>query len=326
MNISINKIINSYIFFSFFLIFFFSPFHNFNIWEQVLFLRGTELKLGDIFSQAHFLRYILVLPIFFISELFSQDIDAVFKVVCTFNLALITKNCISLSSFYLNKNIGLITSFYILVFIIISAFMNGRIVFSFLGYSYLLLSLHKWEASKVTDIRFIYNIFLSLMLCSVSTGTFLSCIILLTIWMISSSIFKRKKFFIRLYMLVLFLLLSPIIILYLSKNIIFYGGGLEGFINMLNHGAGALFSELGLEILILLIINSSLILIIFALFFNIHGIYRLQALIIFTSLFAGLYGYSTLALSLIPISLFLLITLVKTLKFFEQQHSYKLYD
>jgi len=310
--INIEHFRNLFFSFSVFIfVFFISPFHQFNLWNQVIELRGINIQFIDILTQAHFLRYLLVYPAFFLSDFTSIDANVFFQIICFINIFLATLNCISIYKFYEKNNEFIAVFFFTFLFIFMSGFMNGRITFSFLGFSYLILAIHKWERQKNSNFLFIIKTLISLFLCSVSTGTFLSCIILLVAWMLFYS--NRKKGILNFYFILLFVIISPVIYLYLFKNINFYGGGLEGFINMLQHGMGFIFYIVEFNILILMLLNVIiLILLLLPLYFS-YNKYRLLFLMIATSLFAGLFGFSTLTLSIIPFSVFILLMITRYL-------------
>tara|TARA_Y100000385_G_C13073506_1_gene630233 strand:- start:1037 stop:1936 length:900 start_codon:yes stop_codon:yes gene_type:complete len=288
-----------------------SPIHDFNLWSQVIELRGTQMYFTDILTQAHFLRFFLVYPIFYFSDILNIDAEFLFKITCFINLSLITLNCIFTLKFYEKNNLLFITLFFCSLFICISAFMNGRIIFSFLGFSYFVLSLHKWEFYKINDTSLLLKIFISLFLCSVSTGTFLANVIVLFSWMFFY--FGRKKGMINIYLLSLLISLSPIIYLYLFKNINYYGGGFTGFLNMLDHGLGFIFYLVDLDVLLLLVLNILIAGFLTVFFYFRAKKFQLLSLIILNTTFAGFFGFSTLTLALIPLSIFLLAFLVNYL-------------
>ena len=303
-------------------LFLFSPLHEFLLWDQVVTIRGIELKFIDLFSQAHFLRYLLVLPIYLMSDLANIDANILFNTISFFNLSLITLNCIFISQFYIKKNYTLVTIFFTILLILVSSFMNGRIIFSLLGYSYLLLSVHRWESFIISNSRFMINTLISLFLCSVSTGTFLSCIIFLVSWMLIYSNY-RKKGVINIFFTLFLILLSPVIYLYTLKNILFYGGGFSGFINMFQHGLGQIFHMIEYDTLVLLLFETVILSAVFIVMYLNMKDARLLLLILLTSFISGLFGYSTLSLTLIPISLVIIIFLVKSLSHLLPKHNYK---
>ena len=56
----------------------FSRFYEFKLWSQVNILRGTSPD-PILISNAHFLRYLLVYPIFITADVFNLDADKVFS-------------------------------------------------------------------------------------------------------------------------------------------------------------------------------------------------------------------------------------------------------
>ena len=288
-----------------------SQFHSFSLWPQVTELRGSSINYIDILSQAHFLRYLLVLPIFKISDLLSADADFVFKIVCFFNLILITINCSNILKFYRTKNQILVNILFSFFFIFLSAFMNGRIIFSFLGFSYFLLAIHQWELYKISNLVLLFKILIGLFLSSVSTGTFLSTTIVLCAWLVLYQ--GKPKGFLSLYIFITLLLISPILTLYLLKNVNYYGGGFSGFINMLDHGIGVIFLSVTLDILILMLMIIFMLGVIFLPIYLKSGKYKLLILVTISTLFAGLFGFSTLTLSIVPMTVLILLFLLNQL-------------
>ena len=70
----------------FFILFLLSPIHDFNLWSQVIELRGTQMYFTDILTQAHFLRFFLVYPIFYFSDILNIDAEFLFKITCFIRL------------------------------------------------------------------------------------------------------------------------------------------------------------------------------------------------------------------------------------------------
>ena len=293
------------------LMFEFSTLHSFNLWSQVTYLRGADLDSSYI-SQAHFLRYLLVLPIFLASDYLNLEADLIFRAACFTIIFFIVRNCITIIKFYSQKNIILFIISYSFLFLAMATFMNGRMVFSFLGFSYLVIIIHQWDIRKIENIGLFLRFLPALFLCSVSTGVFLSCIV--SIFTFSIFPTKRKKRYYYIYVSLFLAALSPLISLYLFKNIDFYGGGFAGLINMLNHGAGAVFHQFG-SVVTTLILLISMISILFCGLIYIHSRTR-KLLLLFasTSLICGLFGYSTLTMSIVPLSAILLLTTMDTLK------------
>ena len=291
-----------------FIAFLFSPAHDFELWSQVTYLRGRSLNasyLGD----AHLLRYILVLPIFLMSDIYNIDANSIFRFVCFLNIFLITCNCITITRFYNNKNGALFVFAFGLFFLFLSIFMNGRMLFSFVGYSYLLSLFHRWNYGEINNLGLYTRFLPALMLCSVSTGTFLLCIVSIIVFSFGQSQRSKKIYF--LYLVFFVSVLSPLIMLYLFKNINFYGGGFNGFLNMLNHGVGTIFHTFDVLVTMLLVGNLLLLIILMGIIYFKTKTYKFLILFATTGVLCGLFGYSTLSMSIIPIYIVFLLSLVE---------------
>lgn len=287
----------------------FSSVHDFHLWSQVTFLQGSTPDFSRIYTQAHFLRYLLVYPIFVAGDTFSLDTNEIFNALCFVMLFYISKNCVKTSQYYLKYNVLVSALFFTFIFVTVSAFMNGRILFAFLGFSYLIVTVHRWELHRLGNRGLFIRLFIVLLLCSVSSGTFLLCIIFLLAWSVVT--IQRRKKALYPYIALLMIVLGPIISLYIFKNADFYGGGVAGVVNMLQHGAGIIFYTVDLDLLILTCIN-----LIFFLFFSVvlylHAKnHQLLLGFLGCSIVCGLFGFSTLSLGIIPFSILFILVLEK---------------
>jgi hypothetical protein len=139
------------------------------------------------------------------------------------------------------------------VFVGLSLFMNGRLSFAFLGMALLLYVLVRRGLGRASNLRTVVWFPLVLWLASVSSGTFTVALGTMTVWVVTL-LFTRYPS-VRLRDAVLLaplaagaLALSPLVLLYVRKNVDFHGGGLQGFFNMLNHGPGMVIAMVGPEI------------------------------------------------------------------------------
>jgi hypothetical protein len=288
----------------------FSGVHEFNLWPQVNILRGTSPKFIDILSQAHFLRYLLVYPIFIAADIFNLDANKIFSFFGFFMLFFIVKNCTKMVKFYVNNNEIFFLVWFSFIFLVLAMSMNGRIIFAFYGLSYLLVSLHRWERYEHTNLGLFLRIFPALFFCSVSTGTFLACLLGLMFWSIIFVNRSKRRF--NVYFVALGVVVSPVATLFLLKNVNFYGGGIGGLFNMLNHGAGKIFYSIDLLSLVLLILIIVHIIFFAMLLLLYLEKYRLLIIFTVTSAFAGLFGYSTLSLGVIPASVLSILFLTSS--------------
>jgi len=289
----------------------FSTLHDFHLWPQVTLLRGTELDFSALLVRAHFLRYLLVYPIFLSADSFGLEADAIFNVICFFMLFFVTRNCVKTTQFYVSKNVVFLVFFFTFLFLTLSIFMNGRIIFAFCGFSYFLLSIHQWESYQIKDFGVVKRILISFFLCSVSTGAFLLCVICLLLW--STIVIQRPKGRLRAYTAILIAILSPLILFYIMKNVIFYGGGISGLFNMLNHGAGVLLYNLSLDLAWLVFFNFIILFYFSLIVFQHAKRYYLLFIFIIASMFGGLFGFSTLSLGIIPVSIISITIFLKSL-------------
>lgn len=294
--------------FFFLLIFSYLGIISFGLWQQVIDLRGAEIS-SIPFLQPHFLRYLLVLPIFLLSNFLSIEADLIFNLVAIILILVIVGNVSRIAILLLPAKIKKkyqINIFIFILMIMVAVFMNGRILFSMAGLSLILLSILKWENSYSSSLKLFISLIFGVFLCSVSSGTFLSSIAIITTWAILLR--QKKSIFILISLLIFILSVSPLLSVYLMKNIDFYGGGFEGFLNMLNHGMGSIFFYAGKESSIF-IITFLLILSLFCLMaLSYLRRYRLILSCILISIMGGFFGYSTMMQGLpILISMFAIL-------------------
>jgi len=216
-------------------------FKLFHLWSQVEYIHNNGgLGLLDIFSHAHWLRYHLVLPVYSLSEILGVDSSIVFSFMCL--------GFIVFMSFVLTRLIALdmkvepLQPFLLLgflsFFILISMFMNGRLIFGFLSVSFLLVFLK--------FIGGVYNLYYGTLLmlftgllAGVSSGVFLSvisamclCVCIFLIIDLLNGRLKRHYLIYFSYLLV-GLVFLPIALVMIGKNILFYN---DGVVAMTAHG------------------------------------------------------------------------------------------
>jgi hypothetical protein len=221
----------------------------------------------------HSVRLLVAYPGYILSKLLDISLDQGFTYYGTLLFMLLY---LVLTNIYdkLQHAKNILPSYvkYILMLIplgILPLIMNGRMLLAFLGYALLinfLVDFYKGN-NKVTIIL-LFKIFISLILTMVSSGAMTVAILFLIsmVYSINSKNILNKKFIKK--AVVLLIVLAPIInklfnyfLLMLNRNIIYFGGGFQGFVNMLNHGLGRIFM-LKKFILVLAAIIGSLILII----------------------------------------------------------------
>lgn len=281
----------------------------FELWSQVLFLKGTSLMDINIYEEVHFLRYALVFPIFLLSDAYGLNYDYLFSILCSILIIVISLN-ISLIAKYLlcqsriNYKIFLIA---IITMVSMSILMNGRMLYAMTGFSFLVLNVIRWENQKRIKVaRVVVVLVVGVFLSSVSSGTFLVSNAFLFLWLIMRGI-KRVPFSIIMAILLVEVLLLPITMLYFLKNVDYFGGGVEGVYHMLKHGVGIIiysFDSL-LDVLYIAIILVCAVYMI-KLYFKANG-EQPVLIAISTAFFGGVFGFSTLLVAM-PVIIALLIT------------------
>ena len=100
--------------------------------------------------------------------------------------------------------------------------------------------------------------------------------------------------------------------MYLIKNVNFYGGGITGFVNMLNHGTGKIFYGLDQASLVLFIFILVFLTIFLVGFYLRSKRYQLLYTFVASSIIGGLFGYSTMFMGIIPGLVLLRVFSLKT--------------
>lgn len=289
---------------------------SFELWPQVYYFRGAwegvNVLTIDPMAEPHLIRYMLVWPIFTISDYLTVDSDFIFSLCCIFIIYFLSMNIASIATFtFFDKekccDVAILIS--LTSILILSSFMNGRILFAMLGFSLIVLSIIRYELDTLSSRKMFFYIFSGYFLCSVSSGTFLVAIFFTLSWFLIG--IKRKRT-LEMYLsyLILIALISPLIYVSLINNIDFYGGGFYGLINMLHHGAGIVFYRVGEFMFYPLIIMCILAIILALWLLHVLPNLRVILLAIYASILGGAFGFSSFAVGLpIIISLFLFCTL-----------------
>lgn len=268
--------------------------HRFKLWPQVTTLWEGGFKLVDVLSHPHGLRYLLIYPIFLVSSNSGVHYDLIFSVIACFLIAAIFL-MIVLTTMNIKGNIDkkvLIVFFFLFV---IAVNMNGRLVFALLGSSIFLYIVY----SKLSGLSFYFLSFFSFLLSSVSSGTlsvFLSWFILY--W----TFFKNKSITENVIggtaCVLFFYFIFDFIVLFVKKNIDYFGGGGDGIVNMLSHGPGRLFL-IDIDIAVLVFFNLISLFFLMLVFLVVLGLNIFSSITIMTLLFLsfgiafGMFGFST---------------------------------
>ncbi len=219
---------------------------TFLIWGQITALIGQspiDLALG---GNLHVLRYTVILPVLIVAKALGMPPDTLFGyavfasvVGASWLLARSVAMAQGRPPEYWDRYFPIPFGFLALL----SLNMNGRIAFAMLGFALLLAGQTAWVARRSSAFQVGWRQVVGLWLMSVSSGTFLVGLLSVGAFSLLAGLrhaprIPRRDW--RLFRLGagLVLLLLPLGGLFLKKNVDFFGGGMEGFVKMLAHGAG----------------------------------------------------------------------------------------
>lgn len=237
---------------------------SFKLFPQVRILLGENpfdlIRRGH----PHGFRYLISYPAVLMSKAFNMDIDAAYTIYCLVAFAfmgtMLIKTCDRIIKFneYASLNIlkGVLLATEI---IILSVFMNGRLVLAYTGFSIILYVLTgiMIKESKFNIINMIV-LSVAIVLTTVSSGTMMVAIFE-TILIIFLYMMKEKKFkevgVICMIMLPFIAKFGVYVIKMIKKNLDYFGGGVSGFFKMTSHGLGEITLTKVLVISIVVIIG-----------------------------------------------------------------------
>jgi len=259
----------------------------------------------------HSVRYLVSYPAVLITHFFNTDINSSYTYYCIILLSIMMMNVQDVVNL-IKKDKGISNALVlrgmvgILPIILLSSLMNGRLVPAFAGMSMILKEMTGlFFLKKKLDTRLLIIVFFGFFITTVSSGTMMvaagEIVACLVIYMIK---FRRQG-----TLLFFSIIFSPIlyvagkyIIFMTNRNILYFGGGLEGFIKMLNHGFGRLFHYTPLIILtfcVLMIFFLSIMSKVYFYFLR-NKLEYIPLVISFPIAFiGGLFGIST-ALMIVP--------------------------
>lgn len=289
----------------------------FVIWPQITYLWQGNINPFLEFSDIgpHALRYTVIYPILLLSEAINVHYDFVFSyfvIVVYYLTCLFITKTIRLYCFTYNSLI------YSVIFIAVTTeimmfLMNGRMTVSLLGFSIVVFFICKMHINDRVNIQSLIALIMGFTLCGVSSGAIISALSLYIYYVIIST----HKFFVvgnwnsyvknLLILSITTYIFIDILFSMIGKNLNFYGGGFSGFLEMLNHGYGTLLYNLNWLQIFLIAIS----IIVFGLVYLMYyytGRLSLLASMLVISICCGAFGYSTLAMAVIPAMLLVMLT------------------
>ena len=276
---------------------------QFHLWSQVVFMWNSDFTFAEKFFDFHGLRYFLVYPIFQIGQWLGLPYDRVFSVIVPaliFAIAYFSTAAIACVNAPLAQPLRLLVFAGIcLILIMLSLFMNGRLMFAFTGSAILTWAMLDWDNNR--DRINLMAVLAALFLSSVTSGTFLIVTAAFYFFLALNVVFAnptvcRRRILVG-YALLL-VLLVPFLTMWLLKNVHFYGGGLAGLFNMLDHGYGMLLLQSYWLPLLAGLVALAVLVYRFRVFLRRHWILASLVAIYFAG---GLFGYSTALVVLPPL-------------------------
>ncbi len=268
----------------------------FTSWDQVTVLWEADTNPLLLVGHPHMPRYLVAYPGFLLEEqLPGIGFSLYVAVFFAFNIALFR----NIAILVIHRRPLLIIY---LSFAAIHLGMNGRGVMAWTAWLICI-----WVCQKITmkissPANLIGWITLSCLLATVSTGVFIVVIVAFT-FILSSNIQQKKRVSLIQKILIFFVaaLLCYLLINYflmaIEKNIDFYGGGIQGFFAMLQHGLGILFFELSIVSVIFFVVIISFMFVTLFMSIFVRRICLVERFLIF-SFIGGLFGFTVLTLTI----------------------------
>lgn len=293
--------ISSIIVIYFYLLLIFFDIKTFTIWSQITdiynsldpdsYLSGIQTLFSE--HHPHALRALLIFPIYLLSSLLEIDVVMVYNIVLVFLLF----GMYRLISFITYHTINKAYPLGILIFFIsISFFMHGRILFAMFGNTLILFALFKYEyTTKLAHFNFFILICFGILFCSVSSGTMMVAIGSILLFYFLHSIrllpfLKKKYLFIYIVAVLGLIVMLPIIIQLVSKNLNFFHGS---FLLMLSHGMGKYLLKYWFLVSPIVLLAPYILYRLYLLVIS-YPIYILPLSMMVTSLLIGVFGISSL--------------------------------
>jgi len=302
----------------------------FKVWSQITLLEA-EGSFPSI-THPHFTRYIVMLPIIYVSKLANIQENTVFTgfvaiAICV--TAYFGSRFASLLVYKNLKNWPDLFGYYFAIFSILSFFMNGRFSIALLGVSIIIYGqvIHLVIRNSPVLLSFIY-LCIGAFLASVSSGSFMIAIMVILMFLIYILVHKLPKISSRdIKLWFMFMLpgfgLSYYGMILFKKNLSFFDGSV--FL-MLEHGYGNIFYDSFLLVIINILILFSLIVFVGVIYYLFNGANKYQRgpflVIIFltiSTLLVGIFGWFALAIGIIVVATMMHVILLKihSKKFFK---------
>lgn len=219
--------------------------YHFSLWEQVEYFGGSNLGPWHLVERMHphALRYLLVWPVYFLERSFEIDRKIFYNLLTSFVLLYVPLVIyFSLSKLGVEKKRGhLVFIVCLIMYAILGLFMNGRIIWAHAGIMMAITAPLFYRESFLSASLLFIHLTAALLMASVSSGTlvvaYASSAVMACIYLKRSRDQRKMLYFRIVPLLIVLLMFLPWVVTGLFKNINFYGGGIDGVVNMADHGA-----------------------------------------------------------------------------------------
>lgn len=218
---------------------------KYDLFPQAKHLLGASLIQLIIDSHPHSFRYLVAYPAIIVHEVLNIDLTISYTMYCLILL--------SIMNLYINRIINILKGQFeasysyrniiisTILTTIIMLMMNGRLIPAYTGIVLIIYSLIKLHINRSIKIKDYMYISMGFLLSTVSSGVMMVSFFQIVLG-ICVYVAKHKKY---LSVFGLITISYPIInkcisyVYYMSvRNINYFGGGIDGFFNMLVHGLG----------------------------------------------------------------------------------------
>lgn len=196
----------------------------------------------------HSIRLLIVYPSYLFSIYFGLPLDVSFGYYCSITFALMAVFLVRISvEIKKSGNIAAIAMITAAVIVMLASYMNGRGCFGLLGYSMILYAaVIQNKNEKETDwIQILVCYLTGAVLSTVSSGMLIVCTLFIVFQIILFIINNKGVNLNFIGFLGISIMLFPAILIgtryiirMIIKNIDYFGGGIAGCVNMLQHGVG----------------------------------------------------------------------------------------
>ena len=271
----------------------------FDAWEQVIVLWDAELGPLALVGHPHMLRYMVAYPGFLMEESFPGiGFSLYVGIFFGFNVLLLRL----ISQLGAARSPSLVVY---MLFIGAHLTMNGRGAIAWTGWLLCVWVCLKVAAGIARPGSQIGWVALSCALAAVSTGVYIVSVVAFGVFMVAHwRATRRSNWFRR---LLAFAIAVPLVyalldyfIVAIEKNVEFYGGGIEGVFNMLEHGVGVVLVDSGPMAIVLLGIVALVGMVLSMLTVYGRPLTPLERLI-GLAVAGGLFGFTVLTLAIPPI-------------------------